>query len=111
MPISLAPAVTLKPDVAACGMPSPDEELLDLETPTCSPSSNMFNSPEYLFVTDKEGFKRPRRTGEVICAEMELRDLLQEDNIDLRDPRVAPLLKVLQGSELWARERGSWQET
>ena len=62
MPIHLNPAVTSKPEVIDEGKPSPDEELLDLDTPSCSPTARMLWQPDYYVITDKEGNQRPRRT-------------------------------------------------
>ena len=61
MPIHLNPAVTVKPEVIDEGKGSPDEELLDLDTPSCSPTARM-HGPDYYVITDKEGNQRPRRT-------------------------------------------------
>lgn len=72
MPIKLNPAVTSQPKVADCGMPSPDEELLDLDTPSCSPTFARIVQ-DYQLITDQFGAQRHLRTAQVVC------DLLEHD--------------------------------
>ena len=77
MPICLNPVMTLKPTVADCGMPCPDEELIDLETPSCSPSYKNIG-PDYQIITDG-GWQRLKRTAQVISDHFERLEQLLDD--------------------------------
>ena len=63
MPICLNPSVTQKPEELCCGMGCPDEELLDLDTPSCSPVGAE-RKQDYRIIKDKSGKERYLRTAQ-----------------------------------------------
>lgn len=77
MPICLNPSVTQKPEELCCGMGCPDEELLDLDTPSCSPVGAE-RKQDYRIIKDKSGKERYLRTAQVIFDEMSIRSFLQD---------------------------------
>ena len=74
MPITFNARKTRQPFVVDNGMGSPDEELLDLDSPSCSPTANRIHG-DYEFVTDA-GEKRLRRTCQVLCDRLDVYRLL-----------------------------------
>ena len=84
MPICLNVKVTQQPPELSCGMGCPDEELLDLETPSCSPTGGQ-RKRDYLIIKDKSGRERYLRTAQVIFDEMNIMSFLQDHQFDSDD--------------------------